>query len=195
MLRTLCAPHDSHSSTLIHRQTTLLPNFCTAVYSFQHKNPKSQSFHPPSPLAPGKSAEQASCLSLTAQLASEMFKRSKKSNLKHVSSCLKKHGDLNVLHHVGIDNISQHVSMITQTVPNPRLQMATACHNKPRSHVLVSSKFKVPSPLASQVPHSVAKTATDSTALVTLSRSSSRHVMHLILDAIIIETHLQISIF
>ena len=43
---------------------------------------------------------------------------------------------------------------------------------KPGNHILASWKFKVPSPSASQVPHSVAKTATDWTALVTLSRSS-----------------------
>ena len=132
MLRTLCAPHDSHSSTLIQRQTTLLPNFCTAVYSFQHKNPKSQSFHPPSPLAPGKSAEQASCLSLTAQLASEMFKRSKKSNLKHVSSCLKKHGDLNVLHH----------SWVYERGPPPRRSPPSKPQSpKPKKILLIFIKF------------------------------------------------------
>ena len=139
---------------------------------------KSQSFHPPSPLAPGKSAEQASCLSLTAQLASEMFKRSKKSNLKHVLTCIRI---------LTCNTMSEKTTCLNDN-SNYAKSQATACHNKPRSHVLVSSKFKVPSPLASQVPHSVAKTATDSTALVTLSRSSSRrNVMHLILDAIILE--------
>ena len=113
-----------------------------------------------------------------------MFKRSKKSNLKHVSSWS---------HHVSISmgilqqfiNMFQHLSRTTEQEmkeANHSKSQATACHNKPRSHVLVSSKFKVPSPLASQVPHSVAKTATDSTALVTLSRSSSGHVMHLLDD-------------
>ena len=47
-----------------------------------------QSFQPPSPLAPGRSAEQASCLSLTAQLASEIFKSLKKSSLGVYSSHL-----------------------------------------------------------------------------------------------------------
>ena len=42
----------------------------------------SQSSQPPSPLAPGKRAEQASSLSLTAQLAWEMLSSSKKSILR-----------------------------------------------------------------------------------------------------------------
>jgi hypothetical protein len=48
-----------------------------------------QSFQPPSPLAPGRSAEQASCLSLTAQLASEIFNSLKKFSLGVFSSYLK----------------------------------------------------------------------------------------------------------
>ena len=48
-----------------------------------------QSFQPPSPLAPGRSAEQASCLSLTAQLASEIFNSLKKFSLGVYSSYLK----------------------------------------------------------------------------------------------------------
>ena len=56
-----------------------------------------QSFQPPSPLAPGRSAEQASCLSLTAQLASEIFNSLKKFSLGVCSSHLSLQGPASIL--------------------------------------------------------------------------------------------------
>ena len=60
-------------------QCRAMPGLCIA-----YAIPKSewQSLQPPSPLAPGRSAEQASCLSLTAQLASEIFNSLKKFSLR-----------------------------------------------------------------------------------------------------------------
>ena len=168
-----------------------------------------QSFQPPSPLAPGRSAEQASCLSLTAQLASEIFNSLKKFSLGVCSSHLKPSQPSRPCFHSQSPQSPQSQSIsitrIWQDIRQTHDTLCSLCHplsclsfwklwlglghsvhnmkrqkpskanqheRKPGNHILASWKFKVPSPSASQVPHSVAKTATDWTALVTLSRSS-----------------------